>query len=219
MNKTWLNKAENKNCILFFNGWGMDENAIRHLELGTFDLCMWNDYNPLESIPEEEFMPYEKIYLVAWSMGVWAATGVLENSSLKFQKAIAINGTPIPIHDEFGIPKAIFHHTLENWNLRNREKFNLRIFGGRKQLELHQKLKSARAVENQRLELENIGILAAEEKGTGFTFHCAMIGQNDLIFSRQNQVNFWQGKVRLMEKDIPHFPFGIFKQWQEIIDL
>ncbi|MBX2844278.1 MAG: DUF452 family protein [Flammeovirgaceae bacterium] len=219
MNKIWLNKAGNKNCILFFNGWGMDENAIQHLEIGAFDLCMLNDYNPLDIIPEESFISYEKIYLVAWSMGVWAAARVLGNTSINVQKAIAINGTLLPIHNDQGIPKAIFDHTLENWNLRNREKFNMRIFGGRKQYTMLYESIPIREIENQMLELKHIRTLALDEEVVNFKFDCALIGKNDLIFSRDNQMNFWQKKTRIIEMEIPHFPFALFNHWKEIIEL
>src|SRR5690554_4753505 len=129
MKYKWLHKSQNSSCILFFNGWGMDEHAVSHLNSEGFDVCMMYDFNPLEQIPNI-FDSYTKLYLVAWSLGVYAAGFALYNSPLHFEKKIAINGTGEPIDDRYGIPEQIFTTTLNTWNEKNRERFNIRMCGG-----------------------------------------------------------------------------------------
>ena len=41
MKYEWLNKCENKNLIVFFNGWGMDSNAVSNLNFGNYDILIF----------------------------------------------------------------------------------------------------------------------------------------------------------------------------------
>lgn len=70
---------------------------------------------------------YTVIDVVAWSMGVWAASQVLSKVSLPIRRRIAINGTPFPIDEKRGIPPAIFMGTLEGLNEASLRKFQRRM--------------------------------------------------------------------------------------------
>ena len=48
MKYKWLNKKNNEELILFFNGWGMDESVVSHINPENFDVIMIYDYNNLE---------------------------------------------------------------------------------------------------------------------------------------------------------------------------
>lgn len=218
MRVTWINRQGNKNCILFFNGWGMDEHAVSHLDKGNLDICMLNEFNPISSI-EELIKDYKEIYLVAWSLGVWVASTCLSNSIIKSTKSIAINGTQKPIDDNFGISVAVFNHTLETWNEANRFKFNMRIMGGRSQYEIHIDRLAERTIKNQQEELRYIEKEVISKNVIEITFDTVLIGTTDLIFNPVNQYNYWQGKSKIIKVDVPHYPFSMFKSWQEIIDL
>nr|MDA3781312.1 DUF452 family protein [Bacteroidales bacterium] len=130
MNKIWLNKNSKKELILFFNGWGMDMNIVNHIKPLGFNVCMLNNYNNLESL-DDNFNDYDKIYIVAWSLGVWAAVQFISKSKINIEKSIAINGTSLPIDNEYGIDKEIFAATVNNWNDKNKQKFWLRMFGSK----------------------------------------------------------------------------------------
>ncbi len=41
MKYKWLNKQNNKKLIIFFNGLGMDENAVNHLDTEDYDIVMF----------------------------------------------------------------------------------------------------------------------------------------------------------------------------------
>jgi len=218
MKTCWINKQNNDSCILFFNGWGMDKNAICHLDKGDFDVCMLYDFNPISTI-NEDLKDYKEVYLVAWSLGVWAAACCFSKSAIKLSKAIALNGTQKPIDNEFGISAIVFSNTLNTWNEANRSKFNMRMLGGRTQYEEHLNCLTSRTAENQQEELKYIQ-QEVESKGLKeITFDTVLIGSKDLIFTVQNQYNYWSGKTKIVEADVPHFPFSIFNSWQEIIDL
>jgi biotin synthesis protein BioG len=218
MKRKWLNKENNKSCILFFNGWGMDENTVCHLDSNSFDICMFNDYNPVSEI-DENFNKYENIYLIAWSLGVWASAKVLYQTEIKITKAIALNGTQNPIDINKGIPPVVFNATLNGWNEKSRNKFNMRILGGRKQYTQFNESLSTRDIENQKDELSYILNEVSQNKTHEIKFDCALVGSQDLIFSSNNQLNYWNAKTRIVKAEAPHFPFAGFKSWNEIIKL
>ena len=125
MQYKWLNKQNNKKLIVFFNGWGMDEKAVEHLECNNYDILTFYDYRNFE-IETFDFSKYEKKYLIAWSMGVYVCNYFYDLFK-NFDKFIAINGTQKPIDDEFGIPKIIYNLTVENFNDLSCAKFFKKI--------------------------------------------------------------------------------------------
>ena len=74
MKYKWLNKKENNELIIFFNGWGMDESVVNHLDYENYDVLMFYDYNSLETDFNFEKIKNYKKHLISWSMGVMTAT-------------------------------------------------------------------------------------------------------------------------------------------------
>ena len=67
MKYKWLNKIGNQKVIVFFNGWGMDENIVRHLDYEDFDILMFCDYNTLDTdFDFTELTKYRNKYLIAF---------------------------------------------------------------------------------------------------------------------------------------------------------
>ena len=81
-----------KEALLFFAGWGMDETPFMHNLPPNKDLIICYDYRSLD-FDSTLLSTYDGIYVVAWSMGVWAASQVLPDSNLPLKQSIAINGT------------------------------------------------------------------------------------------------------------------------------
>ncbi len=218
MKAHWLNKKGNKKCILFFNGWGMDENAVKHLAADDYDVYMCSNYSSIEGI-EIYQEHYDKVYLVAWSLGVWAVSVAVDPEKVHIDKAIAINGTQMPKNEESGIHPAIFENTLENWDTRNRNKFNMRILGGKEAFAKWNNLLSSRPCEEQKKELENINNQLNATSLSNIKYDCSLIGKKDLIFLPENQVRYWKDKADIVEMDLPHYPFAHFTSWNQIICL
>lgn len=218
MKTKWLNRQGNKQCILFFNGWGMDELAISHLEMSGFDVCMCYDYTTVQPL-KEDFSSYQKIVVVAWSLGVWAAAEVLSKSKIKIVKSIALNGTMQPVDLSYGIDPSVFEKTQLNWNISNRERFNRRMLGGKFESDLNQKTLSNRGVEEQKNELKSILRNVSKKNQLDFNFDSVLIGQKDLIFNPSNQWQFWKRKAAITEEVIPHYPFNYLISWEQIIRL
>lgn len=218
MQKTWLKKNDNSNCIIYFNGWGMDKNAIEHLNTDGYDLCMFSQFNEIKEV-ENEFQNYEKTYLVAWSLGVWVAARSLENSGINFEKSMAINGTLSPIDPQKGIQPRVFEMTLEGWNERNRNKFNVRVMGGQEAYFNQANRLPERNVSEQKEELFFLQQDIKSNKMPNFRFSSVVIGRDDMIFLAKNQWNAWSGKAKVTERHLAHYPFAVFQNWADIIAL
>lgn len=95
--------------------------------VGAFDAAIVWDYTDL-STPLPFLEGRERVDLIAWSMGVWAATQTLHRVSLA--SATAVNGTPWPIDDVRGIPEAVFDATLAGFSEAGLLRFRRRMCGG-----------------------------------------------------------------------------------------
>ena len=216
MLKNWLYKNNNDSCILFFNGWGMDENAVKHLRPDGFDICMFNNYRAIYPADETEFN-YKTTYLIAWSLGVCVANSFLKTTTIKISGTIGLNGSPVPMDNKYAIPEEVFNRTLQSWDEKNRTKFNLRMFGGKSGYDRCINHLSERSTNSQLEELKFIYKIKEV-----FTYNAkwdnVYIGKHDLIIPYENQKNFWTNKTKIIETDWPHFPFNHFKSWNEIIE-
>lgn len=196
MKYKWLNKQNNKKLIIFFNGLGMDENAVNHLDTEDYDIVMFYDYNNLET--DFKLEEYDEKYLIAWSMGVMIAT----NFNFGFKSATAINGTLMPIDAKFGINPKIYDLTIKGFNP---EKFIQNMF------EEPTSIKVSREAENQKSELVAIKNYSSKE---GFKYNRILISENDKIITTKSQCNFWGIEPNIKSG---HCPFFLFKKWSELL--
>ncbi|MBR6163195.1 DUF452 family protein [bacterium] len=209
MNFVWLNKEEkNSSLIVFFNGWGFDETAVKHLSYSGFDVLVLFDYRDLNfDFKQFDFKKYDKKYLICWSMGVYVSN-LFKSEFNDFDRKIAINGTQKMIDDEFGIPKRIYILTLSRFNEKSCEKFVQNMFNGNGSVKLK------RPTEELKEELESLNNL----KITDFLkFDKACISTEDRIVPSKNQVNYWLNRTSTELLSAPHYPFNLFKSWEELI--
>ena len=214
----WITKKGNRHLILFFNGWGMDSNILGKMDNRDFDVLMVYGYNsPKLALPL--FGEYEEITLVAWSMGVWAAETVFGAISPRPKMSIAINGTSTPISASTGIAPEIFEKTLENWSEVTRTKFYKRVWCDQKKSVEWENLLPSRSITDQRDELFAIkqGVVGCNEY-PGF-WEKAIIGERDTIFTKRNQMEWWNDKVEMKVTGIAHCPFPLFSNWEMVIGL
>lgn len=211
-------KEANRKLLLLFSGWSASPEAFRHLETEP-DTDLWICYDYRDALfPMEELSAYQQICLVAWSLGVWVASAIFAEMNLPFTEAIAINGTPYPIHDQWGIPETIFQGTLENVTEEGLHRFNRRMCS---KCDIQQAYESIppRPLDEIREELQ--ALYAAIRKTppsaplfSGWTH--VLISSGDRIFPTGNQFAFWQGRCPVAEIEAPHYPFYLWKQWNEI---
>ena len=87
-------KTGNSQLLLIFSGWAASPEVFRQLETEPdTDLWICYDYRGMD-FEGEALSGYRKIRLVAWSLGVWAASVMFGKKPVSFTEAIAVNGTP-----------------------------------------------------------------------------------------------------------------------------
>lgn len=197
MEYKWLNKKNNKKLIIFFNGWGMDENVVKHLEPGDYDVIMFYDYNSLGC--DISLDNYSEKFLVAWSMGVMVATLF----DIEYKTKTAINGTLKPIDDNFGIPVRVYDLTL---NHLNPVKFMKNMYDNVDDIPT-----ISRDFENQKSELAVLKTYKADES---FKYDRVIISDSDKIIPTKNQVKFWKKEPNIQGA---HCIFPYFSNWGELL--
>ena len=201
MNLNWLNKKNNNKLIVFFNGWGMDDNAVRHLDTEDFDVLTVCDYNTLEPLPDLSM--YLKKYIVAWSMGVMIAT----NYEIGQISATAINGTPFPINLEYGINPKVYKLMELGFNENSREKFVAKMFNSSEEIFNV----TQRPVDSQKTELT---ALKNYLPNTDYKFSRVIVADNDNIIPTKSQLNYWETPETI---NGGHYIFHNYKKWKELL--
>lgn len=206
--------------ILFFNGWAMTPESALHLQLPQgYDLLVAWDYR--DDALSVDLSRYRAITLVAWSMGVWAVERQQAwLRTLPLERAIAICGTGLPMHDAWGIPVATFEGTIQGLSPENRKRFNRRMCGGRTYTHLLEALEQ-RSTEEIRDELERVRQLELErtepqpQRGL---WTKAYIGGEDRIFPPANQQSYWSeaGVPTEYQADRAHYLMGTLEHWEEL---
>ena len=212
----WLNKQNNDKLIIFFAGWSFDEKSFKFLSCENFDVLMFYDYSTIDKIVED-FSSYKEINLIAWSMGVFVAY-LLKDKLPKFNKKIAINGTPLPVNDEYGIPTKPFLLTLRHAKTGLEGKFYQNIFYKPEEYERYLETPVTRSIENRENELKSLynRIKSCEINYTHF-YDKALVSNFDKIIPTKNQINFWQNNADIEALESGHFPYYNFKSWNEIL--
>ena len=206
MQAQWLHKspdAPGTRLIVFCNGWGMDAQAVAHFPPPQADLLMLYDYRDATP-PRLDLTPYARCELLAWSLGVHMSAAL----PWEFHHAVAVNGTPRPVDDAFGIPCRVYALTEQRFSAASCHKF-LRRAGidpalcGRSPEALKAELAAVRA------------FVPAQTR----RFDAALIASDDLIFPTRNQRAYWDTQAHTRQRPIaaPHYPFAHFTSWDAVL--
>lgn len=202
------------NLIIYFAGWGTPPALVTSLALpDNTDLLICYDYHNLQL--EFNWQAYTKINVVAWSMGIWVAERIM--SSIPYQQAVAINGSALPMHDQYGIPVAIFQATLDQLTPASKQKFDRRMCGNLENYRQYQQfvqsdfnlIHSELAWLKQQLELDPSHGLITWDK--------VIIGEQDKIFPVANMQAYWHNRTNIKVCPIAHYPFAYFHRWEQIL--
>lgn len=235
---------------LLFMGWASDARLVENLVSSpaflslnadssfTGDVLCLYDYREMEL--EIDFERYDKVYIFAWSFGVWAAEqSVASRDDLRrlVCGAVAVGGTPLGVHPQFGIPRRAFDVTLRGVEVAGLQKFRQRMCG--ELWEWYSAIYSkdvvvnSPSVDHRSQLLVERGVCDAVEElrvlGERFdrcstpglsadndylqcvvAWDYAVVGAEDLIFPPEAQVSFW----RSVEVDcrvvsgMPHLFYG-----------
>ena len=220
MTYQWISKTNKNRLIVFFNGWGMDENPFSHLSVSEFDLIMFYDYRDINfPLEKKSFQSYQEIIFIGFSMGVWASNYFQDYFPASKRKAIAVNGTLKPIDDQFGIPAAFYDRTMNGLTEEGLEKFFKKMFSGKEEVEKFSAHKPQRDFITRKEELSKLKEYILDKSIVhSFESQAVFISENDRIIPTQSQVNFWnEQKVSYKMLPCGHFPFYLWKSYEELI--
>lgn len=200
----------------------MDASPFRHLARSGFDILALWDYTGLDRPGSwerdmTEFASvcggYDEVVIVAWSYGVRIASGFLEswNASLPVTLTLAVNGTPMHVDEQYGIPPAIFDGTLQRLAEPTIRKFYRRMFSSSEAFAGFLECKPDRSAESLKSELEVFARLKPLDAGA--VWNVALIDDADLIFPSAAQRAFWPSEKALTLGSQGHFP-----DFQSILD-
>ena len=218
--KTYIRRREkNDQLVVVYGGWGTDENVFIPLCSDDFDFILFYNYSADDALVLPNMKTYNKITVIGWSLGVWAAEYLSEKTGIKPNLTIAVNGTPVPADDQYGIPLNIFEGTLNNITEENMEKFYLRMFGDKKTYKLNKDRIPRRSVKSLHDELRWLYNRIMEQKDPGFKWDYAVTSEKDRIFPAKSLTGYW--KKELSTKQIilplPHYIFHRWKTYSEFI--
>lgn len=155
---------------------------------------------------------YKHKYLFAWSFGVWVAEQITDG--MTFDRAVAFNGTPLPVNHIYGIEPRRMEITVAGLQKGGMEAFNRRTYGS--YYEQFSDVLSPRTLEENIRELADLqaGVLADPRPSIAylpsamdaFRWDKAIVGADDMIFPPENMKRYWGSRAEVLP--LPHFPFG-----------
>lgn len=228
MKQIFLKKDSSPSLLLIFGGWGTWPGLFSpNIFPDGYDVMLCYDYRSLDfdiSVMEG----YGKVRLIAWSMGVWAASyifGACHTGSMPcWEERVAVNGTMYPRDNEKGIPEAVFDGTLNNMSYPVIVKFRRRMCGKDYQQFLSLLPDSVRTEDDLKEELSSLrdavisfGLSVAEAccscGGGLFCWDSAVAGKNDLIFPFDAQKAAWdEAGVPVSEMECAHYDAELFSE-------
>lgn len=208
MKQIFLNKEGNSGILIFFAGWGADEHLFNRVMPKGWDYLLCFDYTELD-FDYSILTPYSKIRLMAWSMGVWAATQTLSGMDLPWDVRLAVNGTATPINDLTGIPDAVFRGTLDNFSAVTLAKFRRRMCGNADGVKAFLSHEPYRTLEDLHSELAAVSSQVRSREVAPFVWDKAIIGLRDKIFPVVNLLRAFAG-THVIEIDTEHYDAQLF---------
>lgn len=206
----WDNHAED--LIVFFAGWGCDDNQFVNLHDRKNVLILY-DYQNLRL--DFDFSAYKNIDVLAYSAGVFVAA-VLSDKIPGVKRKIALCGNPYLFDEKLGLSAATVAAlkaiTLDNY-LEFRRKY---MVYSEDEYEKYNELQSLRTIESCQSELESLQKMYQQSADTiRPEFDKAIIAENDLLFNPAAQKEFYQEKLRI----IPHARHHVFFKFTSFADI
>lgn len=210
MHTQFIRHTQTDTLLVYFAGWGTPAAIGATLTPPHADVLLCHHY--CSTTLDFDFSPYRRIGVLAWSMGVWVAERAMQG--VRVDWAAAVNGTPLPRDDAFGIPCTVFDQTLARFNATNRAKFEQRMCAGAESLAHYRALPEHRSTESLREELAFLHQAVQADRRTDLIrWHTAHIGAHDRIFPAAHQQAYWQNRCRVQVFNGGHYPHGFWPQW------
>lgn len=199
----WLRRGQNDRLVLFVLGWAADYRVVEHIGLPGCDVLAVYDYGGgLDDGLAEKIAGYGDVRLLAWSFGVWVAERLL--AGVELTRAVALNGTPVPVDALYGIEPRRMAVTLRGLKAGGMEAFDRRAYG--EHFDRLRPVLSPRLQERNIAELEYLVEASAAGHAASLRWDKAIVGSEDLIFPPENMVRYWGSRAEVLP--LPHYPFA-----------
>ena len=216
--RTYIRRREkNNHLVVFYGEWGTDENVFAPLCNDEFDFILFYNYSADEALVLPDMKTYEKITLIGWSIGVWAAEYISPGTGIIPDLTIAVNGTPIPADNHFGIPVDVFEGTLNNISEENIGKFYLKMFGDKRTYQTNSERVPRRTLKSLNDEFRWLYNRIMEQKEPGFRWDFAVTSKNDSVFPSKNISSYWEKEQSTKQIMLP-YPHYFFHKWKSFTD-
>ncbi len=198
-----------KELILFLSGFASHYSHYTHLQ-SQCNVILCYDYRDISL--DIDMSQFEKVTLIAYSMGVCVASKICKD--IQFHTTLAINGTNMGIDKLYGIHPILFNQTIKNFNLAN---FKKALFGNHISLAQNFFFDTTKSLIDELISLRNFCNETSEE--SGITWDKVLISKQDSIFPPQSCYNFFhlqKPQPIIIERNLVHYPFFSFQTWEEI---
>ncbi|HOF22406.1 MAG TPA: DUF452 family protein [Bacteroidales bacterium] len=219
--KTYIRRREkNDSLVVMYGAWGTDENVFEPLCNDEFDFILFYNYSADQALVLPEMKTYKKITLIGWSIGVWAAEYLSPSIGIMPDVTIAVNGTPVPLDDNYGIPPRSFEEALDDITEESIEKFYYRMFGNRRTFNLNSDRIPGRTLDSFHVELRWLYNRVMEQREPGFRWDFAVTSKSDKVFPTENVTKYWDkmGNTRQIIVPFPHYMFYKWPSFNEFIN-
>lgn len=206
MQEVWLQQdAAHQDLVIFMLGWAATPNAVLHISPPGCDVLVCYDHRSISPLEPERFTRYRRIYLFAWSFGVW----VSEQScrELPLHRAVTLNGTPYPVDPRYGMRLRVVLRTMRSlirsggdnpFAAENNEAGRYIPVGPYPDRSPEEKLD----------ELNLLAERAAADSTPHIRWDAAYIATRDEIFPPDNMRAYWNPLGLGTEFDSFHYPFS-----------
>lgn len=189
MRYDWIKQGTGNRLHVVVLGWAAGAEILGAADFSELDcdvLCLWQ-YNDLSL--DIDFSGYTAIQITAWSFGVWVAE-YLFGGDTRVTKATAINGTPQPVDEQFGIHPKAFALTVRGVERVGIDRFVEQMCLDR--VQEYRQVAKLRPIEQLSRELQFLGESFATIKNSPLRWTKAVVGLRDMIFTPAAMVNYWQ---------------------------
>ena len=209
MKSKFIVRNDSSRLLLIFAGWGMDWRPFASLSRPGYDILVIWDYRDL-LFDWKPLFRYDEICLIAWSMGVFAASITIHEIAPRITMRVAVNGTLRPIDDQTGIPPAIWSGTYNSLSPSTWRKFQRRMCTSAEQFGRFSEIAPKRTIADLTEELASLEGYRFFHPDQITAWDMAIIGRHDGIFPPDNQSRAWRGKTSVRILDSGHLPdFGM----------
>lgn len=187
MQVDWIIRDENDKLLIVALGWGASKEVVENQNYcDGYDVVIICDYKEIDFSFRNTLNKYKSVSLLSWSFGVWASEQLF--GGVRFDKAVAVAGTPFMIDKMFGIDPRMWNLTLKVVLNEGVTKFVVRMCG--RKLRDYMKHYSLRELKDVQDELALLDVKGRVDYLPSVNWSHFYACKNDLIVPPKSVVNY-----------------------------